>query len=160
MKYEISGYYENIDAVQVIPSSNVWHPNPLYTVNSWIYCLVYCLHCLFTLPTRSSGCLAIWQYVLCHCWRLSLARCLREKKKHTHTHAKKNKTYLLIYCTRRINCFLIPLSGLLIFLVMSISSMWHVAPWGNRARRSVPTARQTKCVCLCSWASLLCVRRR
>ena len=37
--------------------------------------------------------------------------------------------------------------------------MWHVAPWGNRARRSVPTARQTKCVCLRSWASLLCVHR-
>lgn len=38
--------------------------------------------------------------------------------------------------------------------------MWHVAPWGNRARRLAPTARQTKCVCLCSWASLLCVHRQ
>lgn len=80
-------------------------------------------------------------------WRLSLPRCLQEK-------------YLLIYCTRRIKCFLILLSGLLILLVMSISSMWHAAPWGNRAQRLAPTARQTKCVCLCSSASLLCVHRR
>lgn len=77
-------------------------------------------------------------------WRLSLPHCLLEK-------------YLLVYCTRRIKCFLIPLSGLLIFLVMSISFMWHVVPWGNRAL--APTARQTKCVCLRSSASLLCVCR-
>lgn len=43
---------------------------------------------------------------------------------------------------------------------MSISSMWHVAPWGNWAWHLAPTARQTKCVCLCSSASLLCVHRQ
>lgn len=38
--------------------------------------------------------------------------------------------------------------------------MWHVAPWGNRARRLPPTARQTKCVCLCQFSeSPLCVQR-
>lgn len=46
------------------------------------------------------------------------------------------------------------------FLVMSTSCMWHVAPWGNRARRLAPTARQTKCVCLCSSVSLRCVHRQ
>lgn len=46
------------------------------------------------------------------------------------------------------------------FLVMSTSCMWHVVPWGNRARRLAPTARQTKCVCLCSSVSLRCVHRQ
>lgn len=73
---------------------------------------------------------------------------------------KKSKTY--IYCTRRIKCFLNLLSGLLIFLVMSISSMWHVAPSGKQSSTfgSDCEANQTKCVCLCSSARLLCVHRR
>lgn len=40
-----------------------------------------------------------------------------------------------IYCSEWMKCFLILFCGLLIFLVMSISSMWHVAPQGDWAQR-------------------------
>lgn len=92
----------------------------------------------------------MWQYALCYYGGCLCPTVCRQKK--------KKKTYLA-YCTSKQSFFGITFSGLLIFLVMSISSMWHVAPWGNRARGLAPTVRQTKCVCLCSSASLLCLCR-